>query len=239
MKRARAAEAVLVIAAAILVFGAAAELPTPARLWTAILLALLPAVAVAQVRAIGDPGQYPRLSLYLSSAVVLWVIAGITGIVARMSAIDARVLGLTRLPLGALLLWSAGALAGGLTLIGFARFAGIEESDMLVHLLPVTPRERFAFVGVSLTAGFCEELVFRGFLIAALGAATGSTALAILLSSGVFGLLHAYQRPSGAVRAAAMGALLTVPLIATGSVFPSMIAHTSIDLIGGLVMREG
>jgi membrane protease YdiL (CAAX protease family) len=136
-----------------------------------------------------------------------------------------------------LLLWSAGTVVAGLTLIMIARVSGIEESPMLIHLLPVTARERVAFVGVSLTAGFCEELVFRGFLIATLGAATGSTPLAILLSSGVFGLLHAYQRPSGAVRAAALGALLAAPLIATGSIVPAMIAHATLDLIGGLLLR--
>jgi membrane protease YdiL (CAAX protease family) len=238
VRRARAVEVAVVVAAAILVFGAAAELPLPARSWTAFLLAVLPAIAVAQVRGIGDPADYPRLALYVSSAVALWVIAGITGIVARVSAIDARVLGLVALPVAPLLLWSAGTVIAGLTLIMIARMAGIEESPMLVHLLPVTVRERLAFVGVSATAGFCEELVFRGFLIATLGAATGSTPLAILLSSGAFGLLHAYQRPSGAVRAAALGALLAAPLVATGSIVPAIIVHAVLDLIGGLVLRE-
>jgi len=49
------------------------------------------------------------------------------------------------------------------------------------------------------------------------------------LSSAAFGLAHFYQRPSGMMRAAALGALLAWPVVRTGSLYPSMASHFLID----------
>jgi uncharacterized protein len=53
------------------------------------------------------------------------------------------------------------------------------ETALLQFLLPRTPAEKTAFVGVSVTAGICEELVFRGFMIVALFTMTGIALIAI------------------------------------------------------------
>src|SRR5262249_281479 len=70
--------------------------------------------------------------------------------------------------------------------------------------LPPTARELAGFWPVSLTAGFCEEFLFRGFLVWALtplltwwGAVAASTV--------VFGFGHSYQGVPGAIRAGAVG----------------------------------
>ncbi len=42
----------------------------------------------------------------------------------------------------------------------------------------------------------------------------------------------------GALRAAALGALLALPLLLTGSLLPSMIAHAGIDILAGLWLRD-
>ena len=108
------------------------------------------------------------------------------------------------------------------------------EAPVLRELLPVSGPERSLFVALSATAGICEEIVFRGFLIHALTLATGSVTLALLLSSCVFGVVHAYQSPLGAVRAALLGALLALPLVFHGSIVPAILAHTLIDILSGL-----
>jgi hypothetical protein len=46
---------------------------------------------------------------------------------------------------------------------------------------------------VSLSAGFCEELVFRGYLQRQFHAATGNVVVAVALQAIVFGLVHTYQ----------------------------------------------
>jgi len=49
-----------------------------------------------------------------------------------------------------------------------------------------------------------------------------------------FGFSHGYQSPAGIVRATLLGAVLGVPVIATGALGPSIIAHTGVDLLSGL-----
>ena len=90
------------------------------------------------------------------------------------------------------------------------------------------------FVLVAISAGICEEILFRGFLLRVLVLATGVTPLAVILSAGAFGVVHAYQSPAGALRAALLGVLLTVPVLLDASLVSAMIAHTLIDLLSGL-----
>lgn len=56
-----------------------------------------------------------------------------------------------------------------------------------------SPSKIFLWLLVSLAAGFCEELVFRGYLQRQFHAATGSIAAAVALPAIVFGLVHTYQ----------------------------------------------
>jgi hypothetical protein len=227
-----------VAGAAVLVWSASGELAWPARAWTAALLALLPPLMVAQAAMLPRLGDVPRASIYLSSVVSLWLLAAVTvaAVLAGGPTLDR--IGLRPAPLPATLAWSGAITVAGLLLMALANRLGLRESPFLWRLLPRTSTEKLQFVGVSVTAGVCEELVFRGFLIAALQTATGSLALAVTLSSGVFGVLHAYQRPAGALRAAALGALLALPFLLTGSLLPSMIAHAGIDILAGLWLRD-
>jgi membrane protease YdiL (CAAX protease family) len=122
----------------------------------------------------------------------------------------------------------------GVAVLVLGRTLRIPESRVLRDLIPETPREKVGFAFLSLTAGITEEFIFRGFLLAALTAVTGSAGVAVALSSAVFGILHAYQNPLGAARAGVLGAVLAVPLLATGSLFPSMVAHAAIDVLSGI-----
>lgn len=226
----------MLVAGAIVVL--ATPVPWPARVMMAVLVAVLPVAAVAQLRLIDDVRMLPRSSAYASSAVTLWILAGLAAGAALSSGIDGGALGLTILPIGPLAAWSAGLTLAGVLLMVLLRRMGLRESVLLLHLLPVTRNERVAFAGLSVTAGFCEEFLFRGFLLVTLGDATGSVAMAVVLSTLVFGWVHAYQQPAGAARAGMLGALLAMPAVVAESVVPSMIAHTAIDLVGGLWLRD-
>jgi len=60
----------------------------------------------------------------------------------------------------------------------------------------LTPRggaEVALWVMMSVTAGFCEELVYRGYLQRQFLALTGSAALAVLVQAVLFGIAHWYQ----------------------------------------------
>jgi len=226
------------VAVAFLVWGAAAELPAPARLWTTALVVVLPVLMIRQASLEEQALALPRAAIYLQSGVLLWAMAGVTAVVARTSGIAPSQLGLRGA--GPLVLGGAAAatFAVGLVFVLIADRLGLEDPPLVRHLLPHTRSEHLGFAALSLTAGFCEELVFRGFLIHTLERASGMLWLALLLSSGLFGVLHAYQRPAGAARAAALGMLLAAPLVLTANLWPSIVAHASLDLAAGFWLRD-
>jgi hypothetical protein len=81
-------------------------------------------------------------------------------------------------------------------------------------------------------------MAYRGYAMAVLTPMLGSAWGAALLSSLVFGFLHAYQGALGMVRTGLLGLILAASLIVSGSVWPAIIAHAGVDLIGGLVLGE-
>ena len=102
------------------------------------------------------------------------------------------------------------------------------------YLLPHSGNELRWFIALSITAGFCEELLYRGFLLWLLAAYIG-TALAALAGVVLFGVLHLYQGRQGAVKAGVAGAIMTLIYFGTGWLFPAMVVHALIDVSGGLV----
>ena len=99
-------------------------------------------------------------------------------------------------------------------------------------LLPRDASEMSAFVALCFTAGICEEILFRGYLVWFLIPRTG-VALALILSSLSFGLIHAYQGARGILRTGILGLTLALVYRLTGSLAAPMIAHALVDLAGG------
>jgi membrane protease YdiL (CAAX protease family) len=99
-------------------------------------------------------------------------------------------------------------------------------------MLPHTRGELALFRGLSVTAGICEELLFRGFLIWYLGHYTG-VIQAALLSSVAFGVGHAYQGPRGIAVTALIGAFMSGVYLLSGSLILPMIIHVLMDLHAG------
>jgi membrane protease YdiL (CAAX protease family) len=108
----------------------------------------------------------------------------------------------------------------------------------------ISPRaasELPAFFGVSLTAGFCEELLFRGFLIWVLQPIVGLW-FAAVLSALLFGAAHAYQGLAGVIRTGVFGLVFTAIVLLTRSLWPAIVLHAVVDAMGGvlawLVLRD-
>jgi membrane protease YdiL (CAAX protease family) len=108
-------------------------------------------------------------------------------------------------------------------------------------VLPHTRTDACWFGGVSLTAGFCEEFLFRGYFIWALSPWLGWWGAAAL-SLAIFALGHAYQGWSGVLRTAIMGALFTLVVATLDSLWPAIVLHALLDLGQGamawLALRE-
>ena len=111
--------------------------------------------------------------------------------------------------------------------------AGARLSGPIAALLPHSPGERNAFMPLSLTAGVCEELVARGYVLWFIGAWTGPW-VALVLSSALFGLGHAYQGRSGVVKTGLVGLVMGLVYLGTGSLLPGMVLHTLIDVGSGI-----
>ena len=114
------------------------------------------------------------------------------------------------------------------------RIAARPKLGSLEFMLPHTAAEEGWFVALSLTAGFCEELLYRGYLPWFFTPWLGRP-LAMLVIVVVFGLSHLYQGRNGAIKATIAGLVMAAIVLATGSVIPAMIAHAVIDIGGGTV----
>jgi membrane protease YdiL (CAAX protease family) len=115
-----------------------------------------------------------------------------------------------------------------------ARVALRSKLEYVEYLMPHTRREFRWFSALSVTAGVCEELLFRGYLLWLLKAYIG-TAGAALLGVVLFGALHIYQGRKGAVKAALAGGVMTGIVLTTGWLFPAMVIHALVDLSAGVL----
>lgn len=106
--------------------------------------------------------------------------------------------------------------------------------EVVALLLPRTTRERTAFLVVSLVAGTIEEYVMRGFCLLVLAQATGSMTLSFILVTLGFAVGHGYQGAWALLRTGLLGALLAIPVVITGMLLPSMIAHAGTDMLAAV-----
>jgi membrane protease YdiL (CAAX protease family) len=100
-------------------------------------------------------------------------------------------------------------------------------------LIPRSPEEIRAFRAAAVTAGICEEVLYRGFGWWYASAALGSGVLAFVAASVAFGLAHAYQGPRGIVMTGLVGAAALGVYVATGSLVAPIVMHAVIDLTNG------
>lgn len=114
-------------------------------------------------------------------------------------------------------------------------------SKVLHRAGPLVPRsgvERALFVLVAVTAGFCEELLYRGWLWRFFHDLTGHLWIAVVLSAVAFGLAHAYQGRAGIISTGIVGLLFSVPVLLANSLVPVQVIHTGLDLMNGLLLSK-
>jgi membrane protease YdiL (CAAX protease family) len=99
-------------------------------------------------------------------------------------------------------------------------------------LLPRTAAERRLFTVVGLTAGICEEWLYRGFFLAVVAAVAGDLPTWVLvgLAAVAFGLAHAYQGRAGVVLTGLLGGVMAALYLGTGSLLLPVLLHAAIDL---------
>jgi len=99
-------------------------------------------------------------------------------------------------------------------------------------VLPRTAGERRLFTVVGVTAGVCEEWLYRGFFLAVVAAVSGGLpdGVLVVVAGLAFGLAHAYQGRAGVVTTGLLGGVMAALYLSTGSLLLPVLLHAAIDL---------
>lgn len=106
----------------------------------------------------------------------------------------------------------------------------------LMFMMPSTVLELAVWLMLSLTAGICEETIFRGYFQRQFIGWTGSTIVGIVISAAIFGGCHIYQGWKQTIVIAVFGAMFSVLAVMRRSLKPGMMAHSFQDSISGVVV---
>ncbi|HEY4128047.1 MAG TPA: CPBP family intramembrane glutamic endopeptidase [Gammaproteobacteria bacterium] len=214
----------------------------------AILLAALPLwghfVVTPWRRKRLAAGTFDPIQAYVRSLVMLW------GLVLLL-AIDWWLVGREPKALGLIVhpdfLFMAGCLFAAVIMAVFVWQAFkirrldperkrkiIAKNPGVFEIIPSTPKQLRWFVGLSVSAGVTEELLYRGFLIWALSAYM-DLLMAAVLASVLFGLAHAYQGVAGILKTGAIGLVMATLYIGSGTILLPMLLHAFMDISSGFV----
>jgi len=129
------------------------------------------------------------------------------------------------------------ALAAALWALWIGIQSVLPDSHGAASLMPRHSIEKAVWVLVAVSAGFCEELVFRGYFQRQFYAFTGSLAGAVALQTFVFGIGHFYEGPWAVAKVVLYGALFGALAAGRQSLRPGIIAHAWSDLYGVVIWR--
>jgi membrane protease YdiL (CAAX protease family) len=102
--------------------------------------------------------------------------------------------------------------------------------------LPSTRLQLFAFLPLALTAGTCEEIVFRGYLLQQFTTLTSSRFAATLVQAALFSFAHGFNQPfAGLVQKFLLGLLFAAVVHRRRSLIPAMVAHVLLDVTGAVL----
>jgi membrane protease YdiL (CAAX protease family) len=106
----------------------------------------------------------------------------------------------------------------------------------LAQLAPQNALELLLWVILSISAGICEELTFRGYLLQQFSRASGHVWIGVVASSLLFGVAHGYEGASGMIAITIYGGLFCMLTITRGSLRPGMMAHAWQDIFSGMAL---
>lgn len=110
---------------------------------------------------------------------------------------------------------------------------GPSSARSVDSLLPQSLLEILIWIATSMTAGICEEMVFRGYVQRQFHALTGNVVMAVLGQGLVFGLVHSYQGWKNVIVICVLGILFGILAAWRGNLRTNIMVHAWADVWSG------
>jgi membrane protease YdiL (CAAX protease family) len=225
--------------------------PRPIPYWhTFALIAVLAIFSVANARAShGLHSSKAHVRIYLATMVYEWILTAYVWwglaragrsmrelIGGRWRRVEDFLLDIAIAAgtwIGALMVLAVAAIAMGMNQTG-----NLDEARQQIGFLaPQSSLEVILWIALSATAGFCEEVLFRGYFQMQFTRLLRSRWFALVVVSILFGLGHGYEGAQRMVLIALLGFAFGLMSLLRKSLRPAMMAHTLQDTISGLLLR--
>lgn len=213
---------------------------------TAVLAVLFPAFAALRWREMrarlrADPERW-RIPAYRGTIMVQWMLTLCALTVWYAHGRDWSALGLGRIVIDTRFYIAAAAVSAVMIFFSWqlrsirksaeAQAQVREQVKGVSEILPQTDKQFGWFVALSITAGICEEILFRGWLYWWLSQYMPMWA-ALIVASVAFGAAHAYQGIGGVLKTGVAGLVFGGLYLLSGSLWLSILLHAFVDVNGG------
>src|SRR5260370_7157668 len=175
-----------------------------------------------------------RLILYASTIAFQWFAVAVVAWRAWAHRFTVSQLGLTiHDRTGILVAWIVGAAAiAALQWLDLRRVGKIPAEargslqSIAERIFPQSTVELLPYLALAITAGLCEEFLYRGFAMAVFIHVGLQAWAVVLVSSVLFGLAHSYQARGGIVMTALIALILGSTRLASATLPPPPSSHT-------------
>ena len=198
-------------------------------------------VRVKKLLAMPHVSTMERLALYASTIAFQWFAVAVAAWRAWARGFKASQLGLTVHDRSGILVASivGAATIAALQWLNLRRVGRIPVAargslqTIAERILPQSTVELLPYLALAITAGLCEEFLYRGFAMAVFNHAGLQAWAVVLVSSVLFGLAHSYQGRGGIVMTLLIGILLGTSRLAYDSLVPAIFWHSAVDVVAG------
>jgi membrane protease YdiL (CAAX protease family) len=208
----------------------------------AVILPWRGRVRMKKLLAMPSVSSMERLVLYASTIAFQWLAVAVVAWRAWVLGYTAALLGLLlhdrgRLAMAAIV---GAAAIGTLQWLNLRRVGRVPIESrgplqaIAERILPQSALELPPYLALAITAGLCEEFLYRGFAMAVFTRVGFQAWLVVVISSVLFGLAHSYQGRGGMIMTLIVGLVLGASRIAFDSLVPAIIWHSAVDVVAGV-----
>ncbi len=188
--------------------------------------------------------EQQRQRFYIINSLFLWIVTLIVLLNWWIHGRPASMMGINQSPQFNIIVW--------ILTIGFIIFYVLDivvssrnktliDKKIWTEIAPFLPpvkNELPAYIFMCITAGVCEEIIFRGFLIPYTRTFFAADWPAVIIPAAVFAIAHFYQRTKAVIKIFILSLIFGFIFIESGSLWIVMFLHFAIDLAGGLIVLK-